>query len=454
MEIAGSELRSQSLDHLGLVAAICQDLQIAEKIDQAFGPQDSRRVVSPGIAVEAMILNGLGFSNHRLYLTPKFFKNKPIEKLLGIPLKSSDLNDDTLGKTLDQIHKYGTTQLFGEIAFRIAQEQGLLSSRNNLDSTSLSLNGKYSPSQKEEEEGSEEIRITQGFSKDHRPDLKQVMFSLVMNGESKLPLWMEAQDGNTSDKVSFHETIKRVEDFKKQWKRNHHFRWVADSALYNQDALLSQNNYLWTSRVPETIKEAKELVEKAQDELEWSSLDGSSDQMAEWTSDYGGIQQRWILIYSPERRKKEEKTLEKQWNRKKEVKEKELKKLEREVFSCEEDAQQAIKVFQKKSKEFLLEAKCVSQMKYPRKGRPKKEIEKVCVGYKIQGALTRNEELYQKKLGSKGKFILATNNMDQESYPSQDIYKAYKTQQGVERGFRFIKDPWFMRTPRGSIQFF
>jgi transposase len=47
-----------------------------------------------------MVLNGLGFANRRLYLTPHFFANKPTEHLLGEGVKPEVLNDDTLGKSL------------------------------------------------------------------------------------------------------------------------------------------------------------------------------------------------------------------------------------------------------------------------------------------------------------------------------------------------------------------
>ncbi len=52
-----------------------------------------------------------------------------------------------------------------------------------------------------------------GYSKAHRPDLKQVMLSLTQGGAANIPLWMESLDGNTSDTTSFHKTVRRVEEF-------------------------------------------------------------------------------------------------------------------------------------------------------------------------------------------------------------------------------------------------
>jgi transposase len=54
-----------------------------------------------------MILNGLGFTGRRLYLTPQFFEGKPLERLLGEGILAKHLNDDALGDALDAIAAYG-----------------------------------------------------------------------------------------------------------------------------------------------------------------------------------------------------------------------------------------------------------------------------------------------------------------------------------------------------------
>jgi transposase len=77
-------------------------------------------VVSPGTAVVALILNGLGFTNRRLYLTPQFFANKPVARLFDAPIRAQDLNDYTLGHALDDIAAHGVSRLFGSVAFGIA----------------------------------------------------------------------------------------------------------------------------------------------------------------------------------------------------------------------------------------------------------------------------------------------------------------------------------------------
>jgi transposase len=61
-----------------------------------------------------------------------------------------------------------------------------------------------------------------------RPDLKQAVLSLVVNGPSNMPIWMDALDGNSSGKKAFHETVRKVRAFQKELDIKGDFKWVAD----------------------------------------------------------------------------------------------------------------------------------------------------------------------------------------------------------------------------------
>jgi transposase len=112
----------------------------------------------------------------------------------------------------------------------------------HLDSSSIHLHGQYSA----EEPQIEAIEITYGYSKDHRPDLKQVVVSLITGHRSQLPVWMEALSGNHSDKDSFPETIQA---FCRQLKAGERCFMVVDSALYRADNLQNLSETRWLTRV-------------------------------------------------------------------------------------------------------------------------------------------------------------------------------------------------------------
>ena len=432
-KMIGEHLQTTVLDHHGLVAAQCQEIKLAQRINDRLGAKDPRRIVSPGTAVVAMILNGLGFTNRRLYLTHQFFESKPVEKLLGPGINASHLNDDALGDALDEIASYGASRLFGEIAFEIGLESNLLSRQQHVDTTSFSLHGRY-----EVDDTAEVIEVTRGYSKAHRPDLKQVILSLVVNGKACLPVWMDPCDGNASDKTTLPETIEHVEKFCAQLDCEKRFKWVADSGLYSSGKLLKQNDYLWLSRVPETIKEAKILVAKASEEIT------NGYKIAPFHSSFGDIEQRWILVFSEQAFEREKKTVEKKLNTQEEELNKKLWHLGVHPFGCEQDALLEIKKLKKAYPCFLITHEIEFIEKYTKPGRPQAGDTKTLAGYRLKAKAVRDEELIHKMLHSKGRFILATNDLDTANYPDERLLEEYKEQQKVEGGFRFLKDPWFM----------
>src|SRR5438874_12415249 len=75
--------KSRTLAHLGLVVGMYEEVWIGEVIDRVLPQDEERRFVSVGEAVKAMVLNGLGFVNQRLYLLPHFFMDIITVRLLG-----------------------------------------------------------------------------------------------------------------------------------------------------------------------------------------------------------------------------------------------------------------------------------------------------------------------------------------------------------------------------------
>ena len=211
-----------------------------------------------GQRVAAMILNGLGLTDDRLYLFPEFLKNKPIERLLGEGLKASDFNDDATGRCLDEITNYGTSPFFTEIAFEVGLAESLLESSAHFDTTSLSAFGEY---ETDNEDDSNSFKVTHGHSKAHRADLKQMVLNLVTTG-SNFPIWMEAHSGNASDKKILEGGASRMQAFCNLLKSAPTFLYVGDSAFYER-CVKEQVTFKWLSRVPERLKAAKQRRRQA-----------------------------------------------------------------------------------------------------------------------------------------------------------------------------------------------
>ncbi len=118
------EISIQSINHLGLVAGIIDDIGLEQIINEVVG-SDPRELITSGQVVKGILLNGLGFTSQPLYLFPKFFEDKATE--------------------------------------------------------------------------------TKGYSRDHRPDLKQFIIDLIVSGDGGIPLFLRVADGNEQDKVVFGE---------------------------------------------------------------------------------------------------------------------------------------------------------------------------------------------------------------------------------------------------------
>jgi transposase len=95
-QIATLDYSSKDLGHLGIVAAVCREIGLADEIDRIVGV-DPRQKVTCGEAVVAMVLNALGFVDRSLYLFPEFMETKPVELLIGEGLKVEWFNDDDNG---------------------------------------------------------------------------------------------------------------------------------------------------------------------------------------------------------------------------------------------------------------------------------------------------------------------------------------------------------------------
>lgn len=338
---------TQNLDHLGIVAGVCQQIDLIEQINHHI-PNEGRKV-SVGQAVQAMVLNGLGFVGRALYLTPEFYRTKPVDLLIGEGIEADDLNSDSLGKALDYLHETGITEVFAKVSAHALKQYGIQVRFAHGDTTAFSLHGEYKVDENEsnDEDEPQPITITYGHSKDRRPDLKQAILSMICANQSLIPVYLNTLSGNTSDKASLPETAKA---YLAQFKADEETPvLVMDSALYGAMTIKDLADVKWVTRVPATITEAKTLLaETDQAQMITSVREGYF--YREVTSTYGDVAQRWLVVLYEPRREAEEKSLEKQVERERDKLDKALKKLKKQVFNCEEDAQQALKRFDKQWK--------------------------------------------------------------------------------------------------------
>ena len=418
------------LGHYGLIAGVFDELEISELIDTLL-PKKSGHNISHSTVIKAMCINGLGFTERRLYLFPDFFENLPIERLLGEGVLPEHLNDDVFGRTLDKIHEYGAIELFNQVILQAIKHVPINHRFYHSDTTNFSVYGDY-----ENENNDKTINITYGHPKDKRVDLLRFTISMVTD-QKGIPLFVRALDGNSSDKKAIIKTIKELTKNLNLDERVYH---VADSAFYMEENIKEiGNNAFFISRVPATISQAKELLK------ENVILETCSDERyscSETKSCYGGIEQLWVVFCSEEMKKKEEKTFDKHVIKELEATKKNLKKLSNREFACEADARIAAEKWLKENESYEFTTLGIETKVYRlenKKGRPRKG-EKVQTFYRIEAEIKHNHKKLQERREKLGRFILTTNDL--ELTPDQ-LLKYYKEQGTVERGFRFLKDRSF-----------
>ncbi len=428
---------SKVLDHLGLVAGMYDELGIGRLIDRLLPQAQDKRTVSIGQAVKAMILNGLGFAHRALYLTPLFFRDKPVERLLGEGIEAAHLNDDVLGRALEAIYAYGPDKLYPQLAAPAVQHLGLTSRFAHLDSTGFHTDGQYN-SAEEPQDGV--IHITQGYSRDHRPDLNQVVLQLICERQAGIPLLMEPLSGNNSDTVSFRDTINAHigqlrSDFKVEYV-------IADSALYVAETLQDMTEVHWISRVPETLNLARELLHATAPEL---MNDPEQAALRSLGTVYAEVRQRWLVVYSPAAYRRALHTVNKHCLQRSSSEVKAFDQLCKQDFACEADARQALAAFEKTlTMTFVAEAQVTALARYHGQGRPARNRAPDFHVYRLGGGLASLPAQRTRRLERKSCFILATNQLNCDALSNEQLLAAYKDQQQVERGFRFLKDPLFM----------
>jgi transposase len=201
-----------------------------------------------------MGLNELGCINQALSLVPSFFQNKPTSRLISPRVAPGQLNADTLGRVLDTLYGYGVTVLYSLVAATAANRLGLAPRLAHLDRTSVHVDGRDNS---DEEPAEQVIHITQGYSRDHRPDLNQAMLELIVEHQAGIPVLVKSLRGHSSDALDVGEVIRA-------YVHQLHFTYgltsvVADSALYREANLqkLAQTPMKWITRVRATLRDAQ-----------------------------------------------------------------------------------------------------------------------------------------------------------------------------------------------------
>ena len=393
--------------------------------------------ISPGEAVKGMILNGLGFVSKPLSLTPRFFQNKPLELLFRSGVSADDFNRFKLGRTLDHIFEYGTDKLFSELSFDVCLQEGVDQRFNSEDTTTFSVTGESYPDSDEHA-----VSVTHGYSKDHRPDLKQVVHELMVSQDGGVPLQMKTWGGNESDTLIFRE---RTQALVEQFGKSELVRYlIADSKLYDSGNAPYLSHLRFITRIPSTLKQEREVISEALMSDDWRRIDDEHRYLCKELTHYD-MEQRWLVVQSKGALMRVEKTIDKRVLKEHEEIAAHLKKLGATPFACKEDAVSAFKKMHKGVRYHNIELLSINEIPcYGGKGRPKKDAMPERIDYHLETCVKKNEKAIESAKEQGSCYVVGTNIKESE-LSHQDVISAYKGQNtSIEnKGFRFLKDALF-----------
>lgn len=152
-----------------------------------------------------------------------------------------------------------------------------------------------------------------------------------------------------------------------------------------------------------------------------------------------------MVVFSQEAYLREIKTLKKKYLKGSEKESKDFRRLSTQAFGCQKDAEQALDKLISKCKYLKIEALPLRvHPKYEGKGRPKKDSQPTHFEYYIEAKICSEIDNFEKMAQYKGRFVLATNQLDKAQLDDKQLFTTYKQQSKPERGFRFLKDPQFV----------
>ncbi|MFZ3370059.1 MAG: IS1634 family transposase [Candidatus Sulfotelmatobacter sp.] len=268
---ARETLRSYTVGALPILNDLMRRMRLEEFLRAALPPEDRRTKLSPVKAL-LVLLRNLLLSRAPIYGVGEWAARHAPD-LLGLATADIDrLNDDCVGRALDRLFLADVPSLVLSVAAHAVKEFDVSLDELHNDSTTISFCGAYTGAAMEQRFlGRPTLAITFGHNKDHRPDLKQLLFILTVTADGGVPLHFRAESGNVVDDQTHRDTW----DLLCQLTGRRDFLYVADCKLATSDnmAYLHQRQGRFVTVLPRTRAEDaafRTLVAKGQ--VAWRPL--------------------------------------------------------------------------------------------------------------------------------------------------------------------------------------
>jgi transposase len=266
-------LHSRTIGALPIINRFIERCRLREILQRHLPAEDRRNRVPTATAILLMVRNIL-ISREPLYgigqwaasFVPELFELREDQ------LKS--LNDDRTGRALDRLFDADFPALLMDITRHVAREFGLDLSELHNDSTTVRFFGDYEEcEQPQPRRGKLTAAIRHGHSKDHRPDLKQLLYILTLTNDGGVPVYFTTDDGDKNDDQTHIATWNVL----RQLTGRADFLYIADCKLASADNLkhITQHGGRFITILPKNRSEPRAMhatLLDQPDSLRWELL--------------------------------------------------------------------------------------------------------------------------------------------------------------------------------------
>jgi len=248
------ELSSFALGPLPIVQRVLEELRVEQLIERHL-PEKDQRLRLPHATTLGVVLRNIVLGRSPLYGLREWAE--PYDPALLGPDMDADqvqlLNDDRVGRALDRLFDADRASLLTAVIVRAIREHDIDMKRFHNDSTSITFSGQYASATGRRIRGKRAAAIKHGHNKDHRPDLKQLLWVLTVSADGWVPIHYRVFDGNTPDDPTHIEIWEAVREL----AGRPDFLYVADSKLCSRQNMkhLASRQGRFVCVLPKTRKE-------------------------------------------------------------------------------------------------------------------------------------------------------------------------------------------------------
>ena len=225
-------LKSQRLGSLPLINHFLDRLGLEAHLER-FVPTIDRRIRLAYAKGLGVLVRSILVEREPVYRQQEMVNGFAAECFGLTGEQARHVGDDAIGRALDRLFDADRAALLTEVVVAAAESFGVALEELHNDSTTIRLCGQYLSARGRSVRGKRGPFITYGYSKDHRPDLKQLLFILTTSDDGGVPVQFRCEAGNASDSRTHEQTW----DALCRAAGRVDFLYVADSKLCNREAM-------------------------------------------------------------------------------------------------------------------------------------------------------------------------------------------------------------------------